>query len=59
MPSGVAALHHEIVDHAVEDGVIVESLPGKEDQVVDRVGDLVGKELCTTMSPLSVLNVAV
>ena len=36
----VAALHHEIVDHPVEDGVVVESFACQEDQVVDRLRGL-------------------
>ncbi len=31
----VAALHHEITDHTVEDGVVVKSLASQENQVID------------------------
>ena len=41
---GVAALDHEIGDHAVEDGAIVETLARQEDEIVDRLGRFIGEK---------------
>src|SRR5580658_534948 len=47
---GIAALNHEVGDHAMEDGAIVEGLAGlraigERDEVLHRFGGLVGEQL--------------
>jgi hypothetical protein len=34
--SRIAALYHKISDHPVEDRIIIETLPGKEHEIVNR-----------------------
>jgi hypothetical protein len=42
--SGVAALSHEIRDHPVKNGVVVIAFTGKENKIVNRVGNLAGEK---------------
>ena len=41
----IAALGHEVLDHTVKDGSVVEALAGEEDKVVDGSGCPVRKQL--------------
>ena len=42
---GIAALHHEVFDHAVEGRVVVKAVLGQEDEVINGVRHFVGKKL--------------
>ena len=40
---GAAALDHEVLDDPVEGAILVETLPGQEDEVVDGAGRFIGE----------------
>ena len=42
---GVASLGHETGDNAVEGRTIIKALPGQEDEIVHRYGDISGEQL--------------
>jgi len=48
----IAALCHEIGNHAVEDGVIVKAFPRQEDEVVHGHGDLVGMQVNNNLTQI-------
>jgi hypothetical protein len=55
---GVAALGHKAGDNAVESRPVIISLPGQEDEVIDRPGDIPG-ENSSTRVPFTVSMIAV